>query len=61
MDNNGYPDLLSGAYESDIVVLFKTRPIIDIKTDVIGRELTNIDTAVPGCARDRATTHKWYE
>ncbi|XP_032222395.1 integrin alpha-6 [Nematostella vectensis] len=34
MDGNGYPDLLIGAYTSDSVVLLRSRPIIDINTDV---------------------------
>ncbi|CAG9824822.1 unnamed protein product [Phaedon cochleariae] len=49
MDNNGYPDLLVGAFESDLVLLFKTRPIIDIKIDIISNELKNINATKRGC------------
>lgn len=59
MDNNGYPDLLTGAYDSDAVLLFRTRPIIGIEINVTGRELKNIDAAQPGCAKDPYTPHKW--
>ncbi|EEC08879.1 integrin alpha-ps, putative [Ixodes scapularis] len=51
LDSNGYPDLLSGNYESDSVILFRSRPIIDISTSVKGK-LTNIDPTVPGCPED---------
>lgn len=59
MDNNGYPDLLSGAYDSDMVLLFKTRPIIDIKTEVYGKELKNIDITKKGCPSDRKSEYSW--
>uniref|UniRef100_A0A6P7H0S8 Integrin alpha-PS1-like n=1 Tax=Diabrotica virgifera virgifera TaxID=50390 RepID=A0A6P7H0S8_DIAVI len=51
MDNNGYPDLLVGAFESDRVLLFKTRPIIDIKITVEGNELVNINASNKGCEK----------
>lgn len=60
MDNNGYPDLLAGAFDSDVIILFRTRSIIDIKTAVTGKELKNINTAIPGCEKDPNTHHKWY-
>ncbi|CAG9863620.1 unnamed protein product [Phyllotreta striolata] len=50
MDDNGYPDLLAGAFESDKVLLFKTRPIIDIKIVVRGDELKNINATKKGCS-----------
>lgn len=34
MDQNGYPDLLVGAYDNDAVVLLRSRKIIDITTFV---------------------------
>ncbi|XP_044758500.1 integrin alpha-PS1 isoform X1 [Coccinella septempunctata] len=51
MDNNNYPDLLVGAYESDIVVLYKTRPIIDISIKIDG-DLKNINSTKKGCPAD---------
>lgn len=50
MDNNGYPDLLAGAFESDRVLFFKTRPIIDIKIVVKSEELKNINSTKKGCS-----------
>lgn len=41
-DDNSYPDLLIGAYQSSAVVTLLSRPITDIKTEVRG-ELKNID------------------
>lgn len=49
MDENGYPDLAVGAYDSDKVILFQTRPIIDININVSGTELRNINATISGC------------
>ncbi|KAF5288330.1 hypothetical protein FQR65_LT12064 [Abscondita terminalis] len=60
MDNNGYPDLLAGAYDSDAAVLFRSRAIIDIKTEVTGKELKNINTAYLGCTNDPDSADKCF-
>lgn len=50
MDINGYPDLLIGAFESEAVVLLRTRPIIEITSNVgPSSALKRIDPTVPGC------------
>ncbi|XP_075237654.1 multiple edematous wings [Lycorma delicatula] len=53
LDQNGYPDLLIGAYESDSVVLLRSRPIVGLVT-TIGPEnsLRKIDPTKPGCSKD---------
>lgn len=57
LDGNGYPDLATGAYESDIVILYKARSIIDITTTVRDnyKELFNINVSQHGCTVDRAS------
>ncbi|KAJ3645381.1 hypothetical protein Zmor_023047 [Zophobas morio] len=55
MDLNEYPDLLIGAYESDEVILYKTRPIIDISITVDGKELNNINASKKGCQFNQTT------
>lgn len=52
MDGNGYPDLVTGAYESDKIFLFRTRQIVDIKVEVVGEELKNINPSKKGCNAD---------
>lgn len=58
LDTNGYPDLASGNYESDSIILFRSRPIIDIVTRVKGN-LQNIDPNPPlsGCPDDPGSPH----
>ncbi|XP_049862798.1 integrin alpha-PS1 isoform X1 [Schistocerca gregaria] len=52
LDQNGYPDLLIGAYEQDSIVLLRSRPIIDIVTTVEPeRNLRSIDPNHLGCKR----------
>lgn len=52
MDKNGYPDLLVGAYQSNLVFLLRSRPIIDITTSVDDRNLKGIDPGKAGCPED---------
>ncbi|XP_034256700.1 integrin alpha-PS1 isoform X2 [Thrips palmi] len=61
LDENGYPDLLAGAYESDSVVLLRSRPIVGIRTNVHPeRNLVNIDPNGQGCERDREYKHTCF-
>ena len=52
MDENGYPDLLVGAYDSAHVVALRSRPIIDVTTFVDDRYLKGIDPGTKGCPDD---------
>lgn len=58
MDGNGYPDLLTGAYESDRAYLYRTRQIVDIKVEVFG-ELKNINTSRAGCSAQPYANNTW--
>lgn len=49
VDGNSYPDLVIGAYRSSAVVTLLARPITNIKTEVRGAELKNIDPNRTGC------------
>ncbi|KAK2177777.1 hypothetical protein NP493_580g01067 [Ridgeia piscesae] len=44
MDNNGYPDILVGAYEANRVVLLRARPIVQMTAEVtLVPEIINLD------------------
>lgn len=55
IDNNSYPDLLIGAYDSSAVIALLSRPITNIKTEVQSEELKNIDPSKNGCITDYAS------
>jgi len=60
VDNNGYPDLLVGAYESDEIILLRARPIINITTEIIPETaLKNIDPNKRGCPKDPSSEYTW--
>lgn len=60
LDQNGYPDLLMGAYESDSVVLLRSRPIVGLVTQVGPEQnLKNIDPTQHGCAEDPSSDYTW--
>lgn len=58
LDGNGYSDLTVGAHQSDTVMTFWTRPVIDIS---LGHSLADryvkIDGRTPWCPRIAST---WY-
>lgn len=54
-DGNSYPDLLIGAYQSAAAIVVLSRPITNIKTEVRGLELKNIDPGKQGCNSDPGT------
>lgn len=52
LDNNSYPDLVIGSYQSSTTIALLSRPIINIQTNVVSTELKNIDPSKPGCPND---------
>lgn len=60
LDENGYPDLISGAYESDMAILIRARPIVNITTSVGPLEkLRNIDPTKTGCSVNKTSSVTW--
>lgn len=67
MDQNGYPDLLVGAYEDDAAVLLRSKKIIDITTYISylkkdGTYQEKIDPIDPnklGCTARPDANHTW--
>lgn len=53
LDNNEYPDLVIGAYNSSAAIALLSRPIISIETVVPKKgEIKAIDPSIKGCADD---------
>nr|XP_032821679.1 integrin alpha-9 [Petromyzon marinus] len=42
LDGNGYPDVVIGAFTSDVAVLFRTRPVITVEASVVLPRSVNI-------------------
>ncbi|XP_017787536.1 PREDICTED: integrin alpha-PS1 [Habropoda laboriosa] len=69
MDQNGYSDLLVGAYENDAVALLRSKKIIDITTYVrylkkdgtYQEKIEPIDPNKIGCLEDPDSNHTWFE
>lgn len=61
IDQNGYSDLVIGAYEQDLAVLLRTRPIIGLTISYEPEiNLINIDPNRHGCADNETSTSAWY-
>lgn len=68
MDQNGYPDLLVGAYDNDAVVLLRSRKIIDITTYIryatkdgtYQDKIEPIDPNKIGCSADPLSNHTCF-
>ncbi|XP_016979927.1 integrin alpha-PS1 isoform X1 [Drosophila rhopaloa] len=52
LDDNSYPDVVIGAFNSSAAVILLARPIISIQTKVLRKELHNMDPNQPGCLAD---------
>ncbi|KAH8368172.1 hypothetical protein KR084_007965 [Drosophila pseudotakahashii] len=55
LDDNSYPDVVIGAFNSSAAVILLARPIISIQTNVERDELRNMDPNTPGCLADPAS------
>ncbi|XP_050530461.1 integrin alpha-PS1 isoform X2 [Daktulosphaira vitifoliae] len=61
LDQNDYPDLIAGAYESDVAVLIRARPIVDITTSITPIEnLQNIDSTKYGCPFNKSSSYTCF-
>ncbi|XP_017030441.1 integrin alpha-PS1 isoform X1 [Drosophila kikkawai] len=55
LDDNSYPDVVIGAFNSSAAVILLARPIISIQTKVLREELRNMDPNQPGCKADASS------
>jgi len=51
VDENGYPDVVVGAFQSDAVVVLRTRPVVNVMTTLRAYPKV-IDPALTQCRRD---------
>lgn len=59
LDQNGYPDLISGAYESDMAILIRARPIVNLTISVDEDKISNIDPSNTNCSVNENTLITW--
>lgn len=51
LDDNGYPDIIVGAYQSNAVAVLLSRPVVNIDASISGTP-TNIDISSDRCSVD---------
>ena len=67
MDENGYPDLLVGAYDNDAIALLRARNILNFETSIrylkkdgtYQDKIEAIDPNKWGCTGDQTSKHVW--
>lgn len=59
LDQNGYPDLLIGAYESDAVIFIRSRPIIELRSTIQPNNLKIDPTKEDLCRKDPNYKGTW--
>ncbi|KAL8621290.1 hypothetical protein ACOMHN_008115 [Nucella lapillus] len=57
LDDNGYPDLLVGSYESGTISLLRSQPIIRLQPEITASPTKFDLSATPLCAKDNTKQH----
>jgi len=60
LDDNDYPDLIIGAFNSNAVIMLRARPIISVSTYLEEAGLHGIDPGTAGCELDPDSSHACF-